>query len=363
MRLSKVLFSVAALVLLTAWPTLADKAQEMSEQAAKPWSVFDLPEFQEAQADVNETEPLNNTCPGEPYLYGDVYHAGLTAGDQDWVTIFAGAGDLITLATDSEAGSTTDTYLELYRDDCTTLLAFNDDGGPGLFSLISNFPAPYTGAYYVKVRGFSATTSGLYKFVGTVVEAPETTCPIDGYKGLKYEVNQPIPDAVPAGITAGPIVFPPDGSTILDVVVDLGITHTWVGDLVVTLTHIGPCGTQSVRLVDRPGVPQSTFGCSGDLIGGTANKYYFGTGNLAAMGEQTCPAQIPLQCYAVAPENANGLLVFRNCPKDGEWFLNVSDNASLDVGTLINFSVHVLNDGPVSVESASWGSVKADYRE
>lgn len=362
MRLSKVMFSVTALVFLAAWPSMADKPQELADQMVKPWRIADLPEFSEILADVNETEPLNNSCPGEPYLMGNVFHGGLTAGDQDWVAFTAGAGDLLTLGTDSDAGSTTDTFIELYRDDCTTLLTSNDDGGPGLFSLISNYAAPYTGAYYLKIRHFSATGSGLYKFLGTVVEAPDTECPLDGYKGLKYEVNQPIPDFNPAGITVGPIVFPPDGSTILDLVVDLGISHTWAGDLIVTLSHTGPGGTQSVNLIDRPGYPLTAFGCSGDLVSTTVNKYYFGTGNLAILGESTCPVTIPTQCYAVAPENANGLLAFRGVPKDGEWWLTVSDNASLDTGTLLNFSVHVLNDGPVSVETTSWGSAKASYR-
>jgi hypothetical protein len=128
------------------------------------------------------------------------------------------------------------------------------------------------------------------------------------------------------------------------------------------LEHIGPGGLQSVKLLDRPGFPATTFGCSGDLVANTLNKYYFGTGNLAVLGETSCPVTIPTQCYAVAPENAGGLLAFRGVPKDGEWFLRVSDNATLDTGTLLNFSVHVLNDSPVSTEAASWGSVKADYR-
>lgn len=360
MRLSKVLFSVAALTLVSALPSLADKTQEADELINKPWSLFDLPEFSSPLADVNETEPLNNTCPGEPYTLANVYHAGLTAGDQDWVCFSANAGDLLTLGTTAEGTSTTDTHITLYRDDCVTVLILDDDSGPGFFSLISNYVAPYTGNYYLKIRGFSTTTTGLYRFIGTAIRPPDSTCPLDAYKGFKLEVNRPIVDNVL--VVAGPLVIPDDGSTILDLVVDLGISHTWVGDLTVTLEHIGPGGIQSVKLLDRPGVPASTFGCGGDLVSTTINKYYFGTGNLAVLGESSCPITIPTNCYAVAPENAGGLLPFRGVPKAGEWWIRVLDSGAGDSGTLINFSIHVLNDAPVSTESASWGAVKSDYR-
>jgi subtilisin-like proprotein convertase family protein len=368
MKLSNGLIIATALVLVASGSALASKTSELTEWQLKPWSLLDLPEFAGLSplADVNETEGLNDTCPGEPYLLGDVYHATLTPGDQDWICFPCNAGDLITVGTDTDGGASTDTYLELYADDCSTQLTFNDDGGPGLFSLILDFPAPYTGNYYVKVRGFSTTTQGPYILVATCETPPppvETVCPLDDYKGLKYGVNLAIPDNDPAGVTVGPLQFFPDGTTILDLVLDFGISHTWVGDLVVTVTHIGPCGTKTVDLINRPGVPGSTYGCSGDLIGSQTDKYYFGTNPaLLQLGEDECPAAIPVQCYEVAPENPNGLIQWRGCPKDGQWYLTVSDNAGGDVGTLWDFSVHVLNQGPVSVESASWGSIKAGYR-
>ena len=53
---------------------------------------------------------------------------------------------------------------------------------------------------------------------------------------------------------------------------------------------------------------------------------------------------------------------FRGQPKAGEWWLHVSDNAGGDTGTLLDFSVHLLNQVPVSVDDSAWGSVKALYR-
>lgn len=362
MRLSKGLILVSSLLLL-AGTAYADKASELSMQQDKPWSLSGMPEFQDPLADVNETEPINDACPGEPYIPGDVVHAALTAGDHDWYAFNANAGDVLTLGTDADGTPTVDTYIHLMASDCTTQLAFNDDGGPGLYSLISNFVAPYTGSYYLHVRGFSSTSAGLYKFIGSVTTPVQTTCPMDNYKGLKFDTNMAIPDADPTGITVGPMQFFPDGTVVADLIVDLGITHTWAGDLVVTLTHVAPDNTvRTVDLLQRPGVPGSTFGCSGDLVGTQTDKYYFGTGNLEVLGETACPATIPTQCYQVAPENPNGLLQWRGIPKDGRWYLTVSDHAAGDTGTLWDFSVHVLNEAPISVESTSWGSVKASYR-
>jgi len=45
---------------------------------------------------------------------------------------------------------------------------------------------------------------------------------------------------------------------------DLGLTHTWVGDVIVRLKHVDT-GT-TVTLIDRMDVPASTFGCSGDNL-------------------------------------------------------------------------------------------------
>lgn len=360
MRLSTNLILTASAILALA----ASAFGAPSSEVEKDWSFANLPEFSNPLADVNETEPLNNACPGEPYSLGDTYHAQISpAGDNDWIAFSTTQGFLITVGTDADGTPTADTYIHLMRDDCTTQLAGDDDSGPGLFSLISNFPAPYTGTYYVRVRGFSATTTGRYKLMGTATQPPDTVCPIDQYKEFKFTQVTTIPDNNAAGVTIGPFPVPGDGTIIGDLVVDLGITHTWVGDLIVRLTHTAPGGaTTTVDLLQRPGVPASAAGCSGNLIGNDTNKYYFGTGNLAVLGESSCPATIPLQCYAVAPENPNGLLAFRGLSKEGEWSLFISDNAAADLGTFYNFSLHFRNEIVTGVEASSWGSIKSAYR-
>ena len=53
-------------------------------------------------------------------------------------------------------------------------------------------------------------------------------------------------------------------STIADLNLKLDIAHTWVGDVSVVLEHVDT-GT-SVTVIDRPGFPASTNGCSRDNI-------------------------------------------------------------------------------------------------
>ncbi len=76
-----------------------------------------------------------------------------------------------------------------------------------------------------------------------------------------------IPDGVPGGATDDMVLA--IAGTLADLDVSIDVTHTWVGDTAFTLTHVDT-GT-AVTFYNRPGVPASTFGCSGDNIDVTAN--------------------------------------------------------------------------------------------
>lgn len=175
MRLAK-----AVLVLGLSCVIVGAAAADKYEANEKDWSYG----ISDGLGTVAEQEP-NDTCPGQQIACGDdVEPAALVPGDNDWYTFTAVAGTLITIGTDSYNGSTTDTYLELWSGDCASQLASNDDGGPGLFSLISNFVAPASGSYNIKVRGFSGSTQGEYKMFLRCVEPtppPENDRCTDAY--------------------------------------------------------------------------------------------------------------------------------------------------------------------------------------
>ncbi|HSH14718.1 MAG TPA: choice-of-anchor J domain-containing protein, partial [Verrucomicrobiae bacterium] len=78
------------------------------------------------------------------------------------------------------------------------------------------------------------------------------------YNGLPLA----IPDNMPAGASSTATVAGVPGP-ITAVSVAVNTTHTWVGDLVFTLTS--PTGTV-ITLLDRPGVPAGTFGCNNNDV-------------------------------------------------------------------------------------------------
>jgi subtilisin-like proprotein convertase family protein len=370
MRIVKALFCVTSMLVFCVGSAFASKQTEMDEFFQKPWALRDLPQINNTFADVNETEPLNNTCPGEPYTLGDTYHGAISPpGDNDWICFPCNMNDVITAGTDADGGlPTVDTVIELWDQSCSNMLISNDDGGPGLFSLIDDFKAPYTGNYYLKIRGFSASSSQ-GNYIAVVSCTPQLGpgfCPVGHYKASKTNVNAEIPDNDPNGMVTPAIKFNPQpGVIITDVVIDLCISHTWVGDLVVTLKHTSSTGVvKSADLINRPGVPASSFGCSGDLFCDFENKYFFGSDpSLEPLGEFDCPAVLEPACYAVAVENPGALEIFRGQPKgDGIWELCIFDNAGGDVGTIHNWSVHLNCEQPISVEEENWGNVKALYR-
>ncbi len=70
-----------------------------------------------------------------------------------------------------------------------------------------------------------------------------------------------IPDNNPTGVTVTMNVT--EDVTITDLDVNLNISHTWVGDVIVTIKS--PLGTMAT-IVDRPGRTTTGFGCAGDNI-------------------------------------------------------------------------------------------------
>ena len=132
-----------------------------------------------------------------------------------------------------------------------------------------------------------------------------------------------IPDNNPDGIDDF-LIVDVDGE-IVELRVELQGLHTWVGDLRSTLTH--PDQGTEVVLLDRPGVPASSFGCSGrdfdlvlsdDGVDGAVNDQCNGTP--PALFGNPVPEQ-PLDAFA-------GLAM------GGVWVLNISDNAFDDIGRL-----------------------------
>lgn len=112
---------------------------------------------------------------------------------------------------------------------------------------------------------------------------------------------------------------------LTDLDLRLVINHTWVGDLDITLTH----GATSVTVIDRPGIPGSTFGCGNDNMDIVLND------SAANAAESTCDVS-PAMSGELQPNNL--LAAFNGANASGDWTLTVNDSyTTSDDGTLVQW--------------------------
>jgi subtilisin-like proprotein convertase family protein len=143
-----------------------------------------------------------------------------------------------------------------------------------------------------------------------------------------------IPDNGTPADPATHTITVPDSYTLADVDIDLGITHTWMGDVIVEVEH----NATIVVIVDRPGYAGTGFGCSEDNYNGVVIDGQ-GTGGTI---EAACAANL------TSPPNYtpnNPLSVFNGMSAAGAWTIRVSDNAGFDTGTLDHWSLHLTQPG------------------
>jgi hypothetical protein len=146
-----------------------DKYVQRTESSWNPRAGLSL------QSEVAEAEP-NDTCPGQALTCGDVLtQATLTPGDVDLISFQAIQGDVCVLGTDSAGGLDPDTKITLLND-CGSTVASDDDGGPGLFSLLS-YLVPTTGTYTLRIEGLLSSVAGDYvAFVSCAPRNPADIC-------------------------------------------------------------------------------------------------------------------------------------------------------------------------------------------
>ena len=111
------------------------------------------------------------------------------------------------------------------------------------------------------------------------------------------------------------------GYTIGDLNVNVGITHTWIGDIKVTLEGPASIGTPIITLLDIPCGDFQNINCVMDDNGGSLPC----SGNPAIFG-------------TIAPVDA--LSSLNTLPADGEWILRVFDFNNEDGGTIDSFSIN-----------------------
>jgi subtilisin-like proprotein convertase family protein/uncharacterized protein YvpB len=135
-------------------------------------------------------------------------------------------------------------------------------------------------------------------------------------------INQPIfiPDNYPSGVSND--IWIPDGRMLVNLRLYLDIAHTWVGDLVITLTNLNT--GKSITVLDRPGSPP--YYCPYDGI----------VTILADYAAQPVDDKCATSPHAISGiyQPMHGLNIFSNARISGTWRINVSDQYPNDTGTL-----------------------------
>ncbi|MCP2732645.1 proprotein convertase P-domain-containing protein [Limnofasciculus baicalensis] len=152
-----------------------------------------------------------------------------------------------------------------------------------------------------------------------------------------------IPDGNPTGVSSNIVVS--DNLNISDITVTLNnLNHTWIGDLVATLTNVTTNTT--VSLFNRVGRVGSGIGDSSNF-GGTYSFNSAFTGNLwttaaGLNGSQNIPSgnYFPTGANSAAIASPS-LTAFNGELSQGTWQLRISDNAGGDTGPLGSWNLSV----------------------
>ena len=276
-----------------------------------------------------------------------------------WYTL-VGTGNTMTVGTDSVL-TTHDTLIGVYclSNGCgtQTCIGGDDDSGAGNTSLFS-FCSDQNAVYAVVVGGFGGST-GNFEVLATDSGVPCTTaiscapkgacclpatsscaqltsvaCQEQGgtYSGngttcATFSYGTPnssadtFPIAIPDFVTPTPgsaqstVVVSSAGVNVEQLKVCVGLSHTFPGDLIGTLSN----STRSARLFSRQGG-------SADVLG----TYCFASdGNILFAGGA------PTGVYS----SLDSLGVFAGDPADDTWTLTVTDNAGVDVGSISSFDI------------------------
>lgn len=200
-------------------------------------------------------------------------------------------------------------------------------------------PQPETGgccqglACSILTQADCATAGGTYLGDGSDCSGPGAGNP----RLYEADPGLAIPDGDPVGITD--VINVPDSFTIGSVDVDLRIPHTWVGDLIVTITH----NATSVTVVDQMGFPTLAFGCNSNDLDVVIDDDGTG-GPIEALCGPSDADPTPTSPPSYLP--ASALSAFNGMDAAGPWTITVSDNAGFDTGTLEHWSLHIDEPGP-----------------
>ncbi len=152
---------------------------------------------------------VGNTGNIEP---GQTVEAVLTPGTFDDWTFVAEVGQVFSVALYAEADSF-DTTLRLLDAD-NFEIEYNDDGGPGLNSMVRGWTVPADGAYTIRVGSYSGSSGGAYALA---VEPGDQFLLLDAWRQGELILGEPAEGHFQGGVTTHAWTFDVDADQFLAV--------------------------------------------------------------------------------------------------------------------------------------------------
>jgi subtilisin-like proprotein convertase family protein len=182
--------------------------------------------------------------------------------------------------------------------------------------------------YYWRVRGINncgeGVSSSWYSF-----QTAGAGCNTYTSTDTPIDISTNTANTINSFLTVG------DNFTITSVTASLDISHTWIGDLNAILKSPGG---SNLNLFDRPGNPESNFGCDGDNLQLTFDD---GAANDAASLENGCDTGDPGYSISGTYQPIDALGAINGQSSMGSWELEVSDAFAEDGGALETWSVEL----------------------
>ena len=205
-------------------------------------------------------------------------------------------------------------------------------------------PLTLSTAYYWRVRANNVCGTSSYSVLAAFMTADVATA------SFCRTPNVAIPDNSTAGVTDSQMVA--TAATLIDLNVSVRSTHTFVGDLIFTVTNVG--SATSVTIIDRPGIPASTFGCANNHINATLDD---GAGSPVESQCATSTGTTPPPYAIDGTLTPNNLLAaFNGQALNATWQINASDREALDTGTLNDWCLIATYGIPFSTDLSDLAS-------
>lgn len=210
-------------------------------------------------------------------------------------------------------------------------IGVTDDGNGSTFTFDPSVAgAGMTTVTYAVIDFCSGEPITLTDTIEVTNNAPELVCAGTGSITLNgsetKNVGAPIPDGSASGLTS--TIEITEDFSISDLNVNLDITHSWVGDIVVTIKS--PSGT-TATIVDRPGRTTYGYGCNGSDILATLDD------QANSPIEDECSSSTPTIEGSFTPNNP--LSIFNGQSTMGTWEIKVSDRSYSYTGTLNSWGI------------------------